>query len=62
MALALVSISKQECFKEAKTVKTGSKFIIRDAAQCMGEHMGKHFVYPTQKQGRDKHPYGHPLK
>ena len=55
MALALVSISKQECFKEAKTVKTAVKFTIRDAAQCMGEHMGKQFVYPTQKQGRDTH-------
>ena len=22
----------------------------------MGEHTGKHFVYLTQKQGRDTHP------
>ena len=37
-------------------VKTGTKFIIRDTEQCMGEHRGKQFVYPTQKQGRDAHP------
>ena len=30
-----------ECFKEAKTVKTGTKFIIRDITQCMGEHIVK---------------------
>ena len=37
-------------------VKTGTKFIIRDTEQCMGEHRGKQFVYLTQKQGRDTHP------
>jgi len=30
--LALSPVSTQECFKEAKTVKTGSKFILRDTA------------------------------
>ena len=37
-------------------VKTGTEFIIRDTEQCMGEHRGKQFFYPTQKQGRDAHP------
>ena len=56
MTLVFAPIRKQECFKEAKTVKTGTKFIIRGTAQCMGEHTGNQFVYPTQKQGRDTHP------
>lgn len=29
-------------FQEAKTVKTGTKFVIRDTAQCMGVHTEKH--------------------
>ena len=36
-------------------MKTGTKFIIRDTAQCMGKHTGKQFVYPTQKHSRDTH-------
>ena len=47
---------KARCFKEAKTVKTGTEFIFRDTAQCVGDLTGKQFVYPTQKQGRDVHP------
>ena len=39
-ALALSPIGKQECFKEAKMVKTGTKFINRDTAH-MGEHSEK---------------------
>ena len=56
MTLVFAPIRKQECFKEANIVKTGTKFIIRGTAQCMGEHTGNQFVYPTQKQGRDTHP------
>lgn len=48
-----------------KTVKTGTNFTIRDIAQCMGDHTGKQFVYPTQKQGkyttRKKRAPGHCL-
>ena len=55
MALAFAPIWKQECFKERKTVITGTKFIIRDIAQCVGKHTGKQFVYKTQNQGRDTH-------
>ena len=43
-------------FQGGKTVKTGTKFIIRETAQCVGDLTGKQFVYPTQKQGRDVHP------
>ena len=45
---------KNAFLKEAKTVKTGTKFIIRDTAQ-VGEHTEKQFVYLRQKQGRDAH-------
>ena len=55
-ALALAPIGKQECFKEAKTIKTVTKFIIGNTAQCMVEHTGKQSVYPTQKHGRYTHP------
>ena len=34
---------KEECSKEAKLYK-GTKFIIRDTAQSMGEHTEKQFV------------------
>ena len=54
--LALATIWKQECFKEAKPVKTDTKFIIRDTAQQMGEHTEKWFIYLRQKEGRDAHP------
>ena len=37
-------------------VKTGTNFTIRDIAQCMGDHTGKQFVYPTKKQSRDAPP------
>ena len=37
-------------------LKTSTKFFVSDTAQCMGEHIGKQFVYPTQKLGRDTHP------
>lgn len=30
--------SKQECFKEAKTVKIGIKLIVRNTVPCVGEH------------------------
>ena len=39
-----------------ETVITGTKFIVRDIAQCVGKHTGKQFVYLTQNQGRDTHP------
>ena len=44
-------------FKEAKPVKTGTKFIIiRDTAKQVGEHPEKQLVYLRLKQGRDTHP------
>ena len=55
-ALTLAPSWKQECFKKRKTVKKGANFTIRDIAQCMGDHAGKQFVYPTQKQGREAPP------
>ena len=45
---------KNKFLKEAKTVETGTKFIIRDTAQ-VGEHTEKQFIYLRQKQGRDTH-------
>lgn len=36
-------------------MKTGTKFVIRDTAQCMGKHTRKQFIYPTQKHSRDTH-------
>ena len=39
------------CFKKAKTIKTGSKFIIRDTVWHMGEHTEKQF----QSEARQKH-------
>ena len=53
--LVLAPILKQECFKEGKTVKTGTKFIIIDTAQHVGEHTEKKLIYLRQKQGRDTH-------
>ena len=55
MALAVSPIWKQECFKEVKTVKTGTKFIVRDTAQSMGEHAEKKFIFLSQKLGRNTH-------
>ena len=40
---------------EAETVNAGTKFIIRDIAQRVGEDLEKWFVYLRQKQGRDAH-------
>ena len=51
----LLSPLKNEFLKEAKTVKTGTKFTIKDTAQQVGEHTEKQFVYLKQKQGRDTH-------
>ena len=39
-----------------QNLRTGTKSPIRDTAQCVGEHTGKQFVYPAQKQSRDTHP------
>ena len=36
-------------------MKTGTKFIIRDTAQHVGEHTEKQFIYLRQKQGRNTH-------
>ena len=58
MARALAPVCKQDCFKEAKTVKTGPTFMIRYKAQRMGEHTGKQSVHPAQKEGRDTHLRG----
>ena len=55
MTLSLLPSGKQEYFEEAKTIKTGTKVIIRDTEQCTGEHGWKQFVNPTQKQGRNTH-------
>ena len=52
----LLPAVKNAFLTEAKTVKTGTKFIIRDTAQQVGEHTGKQFVQLRQKQGRDAHP------
>ena len=47
-----MSSLKNAFLKEAKTVKAGTKFIIRDTAQ-VGEHTEKQL---RQKQDRDAHP------
>ena len=44
---------KNAFLREAKTVKTGTKFIIRDIAQQVGEHTETQFICLRQKQGRD---------
>ena len=44
---------KNAFLKEAKTVKAGAKFIIRDPAQQVGEHTEKQL---RLKQDRDAHP------
>ena len=49
MALDL-SIWNQQCLKEAKTVKTDTKFIIRDTAQCMEEHTEKPFKTEARQE------------
>ena len=49
VTLSLSPSWKQEYFKEAKTIQTGTKVIIRDTEQCTGEHEWKQFVNPTQK-------------
>ena len=46
---------KKNVSRRQKLFRKVTKFIIRDTAQCMGEHTGKQFVYLTQKQGRDTH-------
>ena len=43
----------KKCFKEANTVDRGTKFIIRDTVQHMGEHTDKQFIYLSQKQDRN---------
>ena len=48
-----MSALKNAFLKEAKTVKAGTKFIIRDTAQRVGEHREKQL---RQKQDRDAHP------
>ena len=40
---------KARCFKEAKTRKTGTKFVIRDTAGHVGEHIEKQFAYLKEK-------------
>ena len=61
MALGL----KARMFQGGQTVKTGTKFVIRDTTQCISlylnvslfsEHTGKQFVYPNQKLDRETHP------
>ena len=39
--MILAACSKQECFKEAKTVKTGIMFIVRVTVQHVGEYTEK---------------------
>ena len=46
---------KNAFLKEKKTVKPGTKFIIRDKIQQMGEHTEKKFANFRQKQGRNIH-------
>ena len=53
--LAVAPSEKCICYR-GKTVKTGTKFIIRDTAQQVGEHTEKQLVQLRQKQGRDGHP------
>ena len=55
MAQALAPVCKQDCFKEAKTIKTGPKLMIRYIAQHMGDHTGKQFAHPAQKEDRNTH-------
>ena len=42
-------------FMEAKTANTGTKCIIRDITQQVGEHTEKQFVQLRQKQDRHAH-------
>ena len=44
VALTLALFWKHECFKEAKTVETGTNFIFRDIAHRVGEHTEKQFI------------------
>lgn len=45
--LALAPLGKQECVKEAKTVKTGTEFIIRTGTMYVRAH--RETVYLTEK-------------
>ena len=40
---------KAKCFKEAKTIKTGTQFVIRDTVEQVGEHTEKQFAYLKEK-------------
>ena len=51
MTLALSPVWKQGYFKEAKTVKIGTRFIVETQHNMWGEHIEKQFVYWRQKQG-----------
>lgn len=55
VALILAPLEKKECFKKAKIIKTGTKFIIRDTVQHVGEPTEKQFIYLRQKQDSQKH-------
>ena len=47
---------RAKCFKEAKTVKTGIRFIVRDKAQHVGKHREKQPISLRQKQSSKTHP------
>ena len=49
MALTLAPCLKARCFKEAKTIKPGTKFVIRDIVEQVGEHTEKQFAYFKEK-------------
>ena len=49
----LLPLLKNEFLKEAKTEKTGTKFIISDTAQQVGEHTEKQFVLDRSKADID---------
>ena len=50
MALTLAPCLKARCFKEAKTIKPGTKFVIRDIVEQVGEHTEKQFVKTEARQ------------
>ena len=65
IALILAHCWNKKCFKEEQTVKTSTKFIIRNTVQHVGEHTEEQSSCLRQKQNSNTHPKeececGHP--
>ena len=53
--IPLAFATTEQCISQGyKTVRSGTKFIIRDTAQ-MGDHTEKQLACLRQRQGRDTH-------